>query len=380
MLRTSPTVVEIDLSALRSNFLELRQKIKPSLSILAVVKSDAYGHKASLVAPVLQEAGVDLFGVGTVDEGIRLREAGIKKPILILMGPLEAGPELLFEYHLTPVVENLEVARSLNKVAEKKGQKLSVHLKVDTGMTRLGVPCREWDSFWNDFKKLNFLQCEGILSHLAEAGDLDYTDFQRKNFQSVLQALAKSGDLPRWRHLANSVEAIEGAGEDRVNHPSNLVRLGLVLYGAYPIPRLKTKISLKPVLSLKTKIISLKKVPTGTSISYNRTFKAGRESLIGVLPLGYADGYTRILSNKASVLVHGKRAPVVGTICMDLCMVDLTEAGTVSVGDEVVVIGQQGSDEIRADELAAWAGTISYEIFCSLSPRLRSVTRINSPK
>lgn len=369
MSRTSPTVVEIDLSALRSNFSELRQKIKPSLSILAVVKSDAYGHKASLVAPLLQEAGVDLFGVGTVDEGIRLREAGIKKPTLVLLGSLEAEPELLFEYHLTPVVESLGIAQSLNKAAEKKGQKLSVHLKVDTGMTRLGVPFQEWDSFWNSFKKLGSLQCDGILSHLAEAGDVEYTAFQRQNFQSVLQALAKSGNLPRWRHLANSVEAIQGTGED-----FNLVRLGLVLYGAYPIPQLKEKVSLKPVLSLKTKIISLKKVPSGTWVSYNRTFKTRRESLIGVLPLGYADGYPRVLSNRASVLVRGKRVPVVGTICMDLCMIDLTEVSSASVCDEVVVIGRQGADEIRADELAAWAGTISYEIFCTLSPRLRSVT------
>ncbi|MBI1909057.1 MAG: alanine racemase [Deltaproteobacteria bacterium] len=366
MLRESPTFIEINLSALRHNFLELRHKIGPSLKIMAVVKSNAYGHGTTQVAPVLDEAGADFFGVGTVDEGIELREVGIAKPIVILLGLLDGRTEPFFEHRLTPVVENIRVAKLLGAAAKKKGQSLAIHLKVDTGMSRLGVPMDQWGGFWQEFSKIDSLRSEGLLSHLAEAGDPEFTAFQRENFSKILSDLEKCGVKPQWRHLANSIEAIEGEGRG-----CNLVRLGLVLYGAAPIPRLKEKIALKPVLSLKTRIISLKKLAPGTPVSYNRTFRTKRESRIGVLPLGYADGYPRIVSNKAFVLVRGQKVPVVGTVCMDLSMVDLTDCPSAEVGDEVVVIGRQGSEEISADDLAQWSETISYEIFCRLSPRLR---------
>ncbi|MDO8643371.1 MAG: alanine racemase, partial [bacterium] len=307
----------------------------------------------------------DRFAVGTLDEAVELREAGIQKPILILLGLLDGDPELLFEHHLTPVVYDLQTAQRLNLLAEKKKKILPIHLKIDTGMTRLGITPQDWPDFLKEFKNCPFLQVEGVLSHLAEAGDDDYTEFQRTHFEKMVSQLKEAGIKPAWFHLSNSIESLQP------NKKGNLVRLGIVLYGALPIRPLPQEVSLKPVMTVKTKIVSLKKVSAGTCVSYNRIFKTKRESRIGVLPIGYADGYPRLLSNKADLLVRGKRVPVLGTVCMDMMMIDLTDFPEVAVGEEVVVLGRQGDEEIRAEELAEKAQTIAYEIFTNFSTRLR---------
>lgn len=373
MTRESPTVVEIDLSALRANTLALKKRIPAGVKVLATVKSNAYGHGAVPVSRTLQTLGVDFFGVGTIDEGAELREAGIRKPILVLLGLIENGFERLLRYDLTPVLYDAESARRLNRFLEEKGRTLEVHLKIDTGMTRLGLLPNEAGRFFEELARLPRLKPAGLLSHLADADNDRFTEGQFARFRQVRDSFGKFFGGPVLVHLDNSLAAVDrravnGGGE------GEMVRLGIALYGAYPVPRQARAVPLKPVLTWKTRVAAVKQVPKGTVVSYLRTFRTRRESRIGILPVGYADGYRRDLSNRASALCRGRRVPVVGMVCMDMFMVDLT-AVRGETGDEVVLIGSQGSEEIRAEEVAKWAKTISYEIFCGISQRNRRIYR-----
>ncbi len=375
MKRVTPTIVEIDLEALRFNFRELRKKIPKNVKSLCVVKSNAYGHGAIMLSRVLQEEGADLFGTGTVDEATQLREAGIKRPILVLLGYLDHHFEALLRYQLTPVLYDLQTAERLNSFLAGQKKRLPVHLKVDTGMTRLGIWPSEVSFFCRRLKGLTHLEPAGLLTHLADAGDEKYTDKQETAFCEARKVFEEQ--FPGLLHLANSQAVIDGRIGTRASG-NWMVRLGIALYGAYPLERDRRLIDLKPVMHWKSRLITVKKVPAKTPVSYNRTFTTRRESLIGVIPVGYADGYPRLLSNKAEVLIHGKRVPLVGTICMDLMMADLTglpDAKKVKTGDEVVLLGRQGQEEIRAEEVARKAQTISYEIFCRIAERIPRVYR-----
>ncbi|HCJ66659.1 MAG TPA: alanine racemase [Elusimicrobia bacterium] len=412
-----PTWVEIDLNAFIHNFLVIKKKLHPvrnsvelteetkssgkeikgsdisnGVKILAVVKADAYGHGAiPLVRKFLQYGG-DYLGVSSIEEGIILRRAGIPIPILILgsIYPYETFPQI-FEYNLTPTVASLPVIEELNRLAknyQSVSGRLPVHLKIDTGMGRIGISPSLVSGLVKKIFNSNLI-LEGIYSHLASAAlDLEYTSLQIDILKKIKDELDKEGVIVPYYHIANSAAFLR--------HPEsweyfNLVRLGLLLYGLLPYKDARKDIEVKPVLSLKTKIVFLKKVPAGRKISYGGTFVTKRESWIATLPIGYADGYSRFLSNPCpsspgdfgrrggEVLVKGNRVPVIGRVTMDMIMVDLTDlisAGIpIEVGEEVVLIGEQGRGRITVEELAEKIGTISYEIVCGLSKRLPRVYR-----
>jgi alanine racemase len=365
-----PTVAEIDLSALGYNLDQIRNLLQGKAEILAIVKADAYGHGAGPIAHELASAGVRFFGVATAEEGIALRQAKITHPILILGGIYPGEFQKYLRNHLTPAIFDLDSAREIEKKAKKAISPFPVHLKIDTGMTRLGFAWDRWETALEFFKEAKFIQVEGLMTHLAVAesarpDDKAFTEEQIRRFQICLDQTLHAGISPRFMHVANS-SATTVWEKARLN----LVRPGLMLYGALPTSALGARISLKAVLSLKTKILSIKAVRGGESVSYGRTFICPKDSLIATLPIGYADGYSRRFSNRAEVLVKGRRARVAGVVCMDLTMIDVSEIQGAQVGDEVVLLGRQGSDEIYVSELARWAETIPYEIFCGISKRV----------
>ena len=365
--RGRPTVCFIDLKALGWNFRQIRSKVGPQVKVLSIVKANGYGHGATIIAKALAAEGSDAFGVATLEEGVELRQAGIRTPILVLAGAHADQVDQFFDNALTPVVHAPESLKELELAAHASKKTLTVHLKVDTGMGRLGFLAAEIDSWLPKIKKLKALKIEGVFSHFSQAETVEgrYTQQQLRIFQIVVERLRAEGIAPSLVHLANSAATI--------TLPAayfDMVRPGLMLYGIYPSPAMASQICLKPVLSWKTRIVQLKKVPAGSSISYGQTFVTKRESLIATLPVGYADGYPRLLSNRGEVLVGGKRAPVAGRVCMDLTMIDVTDIEKIQPGDEVVLLGHQGDAEISVDEMAAWANTISYEILTSISNRV----------
>ncbi|MGB7946039.1 MAG: alanine racemase [Candidatus Binatia bacterium] len=366
-----PTLCFVDLDALRWNFRQIRSKIGSQVKILSMVKANAYGHGAAAVAIALAAEGSDAFGVATLEEGVELRQANINAPILVLAGAYPEQIEQFFDLHLTPVVHDLESLKQLDAAVRSSKRKLRVHLKVDTGMGRLGLLAAEIDSWLPAIQRLNALEIEGVFSHFshAESVEGDYTRQQLRIFQHAIDRLRSGGIGPTVVHLANSAATITLPASY-----FDMVRPGLMLYGIYPSPTMANQISLKPVLSWTTRVLQIKKVPVGTSVSYGQTFITERKSHIATLPLGYADGYPRLLSNRGEVLVKGKKAPVVGRVCMDLTMIDVTDIREIRQGDEVVLLGRQGDAEISADEMAAWSNTISYEILTSIGAR---VTRIH---
>ncbi|MDY6856566.1 MAG: alanine racemase [Thermodesulfobacteriota bacterium] len=368
-----PTVAEIDLDAFRFNYIQIRNRVDINTRILAVVKADGYGHGALFLSKELEELGVDLLGVAICEEAIALRKAGIKIPIIILNGIFKGQVEETFEYKLTPVIYDLHTARSLSDRGKSLNRKIKVHVKIDTGMGRVGILPEGLRRFFTSLKTLSNIEIEGVLSHLSTASgdspeDKCFASLQIKRFEDSLKEIKKLGISPPLMHIANS-----SATTDMLPSSCNTVRPGLMLYGAYPCPRFADMIELKPVMRLKTEIAHIKRVSSGYGISYGRTFRTRTQSSIGTLPIGYADGYNRLLSNCGSVLIRGKKSPVVGSVCMDMIMVDVTDVPNVKEGDEVVLIGRQGDCEIAADDIAKKIGTISYEVFCNLSRRVPRV-------
>ena len=364
------TTAEVDLGALAHNYHQLRQLTHPTVKFLAVVKADAYGHGAIPISKKLEELGADFLGVATVQEGIELRNGGIKKPILVLSGVYQEEVEAALDYHLTPMLYRGDIAETLAAAARARDIKVPIHIKVDTGMGRIGVFFEEVPAFVNHVRKLENLEIEGIASHFSTADEksASYAEEQLRRFLQVIEEMKKLGVHPPFYHIANSAAV--------VNLPAaqfTVVRLGIMLYGSYPSASLRDKISLRQVMCWKSRIADLKKVPTGYPISYGRTFVTQRPSLIAAIPVGYADGYNRLLSNRGKVLVKGKRTPVVGRVCMDWTMVDVTDISGVEVGEEVVLMGGQLGDEITPEEIGEWIGTISYEILCSVGKRVQRI-------
>ncbi len=362
-----PTFCTVDLAALRWNFRQVRKKVGRKVQVLSVVKANGYGHGAREVAKALEHEGSDAFGVATLEEGVELREAGIRSPIVILAGFYPAQIDQLLRHRLIPVAIEPDGLRRLETLARKRGVSLGFHLKVDTGMGRIGFLASEIDSWLPELSRLRSLRLGGLFSHFSHAENVGgiYTQNQLKLFHGLVARLRSAGYYPPLVHLANSAAVIA--------LPSayfSMVRPGLMLYGIYPSPGMASQVALKPVLSWKTRVLQLKKIPKGSSISYGQTFVTRRESLIATLPVGYADGYPRLLSNRGAVLVRGKRAPIVGRVCMDLTMIDVTDIRGVQQGDEVVLLGNQGREKLSADEMALWAETISYEIITSISARV----------
>ncbi len=361
-----PTIAEVDLKALEYNYWQIRRRIPPGVKFLAVVKADAYGHGAVPVSLKLERLGAEYFGVAIPEEGVELRRGGVKAPVLVLGGIFGEEVDQVFRFRLTPVIFRKDSLEILSREAEKRGRKVKVHLKVDTGMGRLGVPLNLWHDFLKETKKFPQIEIEGILSHFSMADEeRDFTENQWRSFERAVAIAQEIGVSCQCLHMSSSAALAAFP-----NYSSRLVRPGIMLYGSYPSPGFRTLIKLKPVMTLKTRVHFLKRVPPGTRISYGGTFTTRRDSQVATLPIGYADGYSRCLSNQGEVLIHGKRAPVVGKVCMDFIMVDVTDISRVSVGDEVVLMGRQGKEKITSEEIADRTNSISYEVLCSIGKRV----------
>ena len=362
-----PVWVEIDLNAVRHNLAEIRRLVGPQVEIMAVVKAEAYGHGAVKIAQTALQSGATRLGVALPEEGIALRKAGINAPILVF-SPLQTDQaETMVRYDLTPTICMLEPAVALSRAATAAGKEVPFHVKLDTGMNRIGIPAQEGIVFIKKMQSLPGILFEGIFSHLATADERDkeYARYQMKTFNKIIVDLKNEGLLPPKVHLANSAGII-----DLPLAYYNLVRPGIILYGMYPSREVETdRIRLQPVFSLKTRVVFKKRVPQGTAVSYGRKYITPRETTIVTLPIGYADGLSRRLSGKAEVLISGKRFPIVGAICMDLCMVDVGDE-PVEIGQEVVLIGSQGSEKITAEEIGAYLETINYEVTCMINDRV----------
>ena len=358
-----PTWAEINLNNLEHNFKAVKSCLRKQTKILVTVKADAYGHGLIPVSKRLVVSGVDHLGVASIDEGIKLRKAGIKTPILLLGLILKKDIQPLFTYRLTPTICDKEMAVAINSKAVSLKKNIALHVKVDTGMGRIGVLHNDAFKLIKDISKLKHITVEGIFTHFAFADiNRKFTNYQINLFEKLVGDLKKSGILIPLVHVANSIGLI-----DYKDSHFTMVRPGLVIYGLHPKERLRIK--LKPVLSLKTRIIFVKKVPTGSGISYAGTYITKRPTTIVTLPIGYGDGYPRNLSNLASLLIGGRRFRIAGRICMDQIMVDVGNFKP-KIGDEVVLIGKQGKQQITAEELADLSGTISYEIVCGLGSRI----------
>ena len=372
LINQRPTWAEVSLSALTENYLRLKRHLAADGQVrplMAVVKANAYGHGATECARALEAVGADWFGVALVEEAVELRQAGIRSPMFCLGGFWRTQGELIVEHDLTPALFRMDLAEELNECAKAAGRVASFHLKVDTGMGRLGVQLSELAEFASALRSLNHINLDGVLTHFADADGLetDYTEGQISRFNKAVSILRELGFQPTWLHMANSA----GLHAYPEAH-GNLARAGAAMYGLVRdvlSPRLEP-LPLKPVLALKSRIVLLKTVPAGTSLGYGCTFTTARESRIATLPIGYADGFHRAHSNNGRVIVRGWFAPVVGRVSMDLTVLDVTDVPSVELGDEVVLLGAQQGLRISAEDLAAEVGTISYEILTSISGRV----------
>jgi alanine racemase len=366
-----PTVAEINLAALRYNYSIVAQRAPRGCGILAVVKADAYGHGFMDVALELESLGVTAYAVAFLAEGIQLRKSGIDRPILILGGIYPGQERKTVGFNLSTAVYTLDQARALDAAARKLYRKAKIHVKIDTGMGRLGIVHSEAEEFFRALKDLPNLEVEGIFSHFASADELDdagrqYTQQQVAFFTGALAAAHAAGFSPHYVHIANSAAALTLDLSF-----CNLIRPGITLYGVMPSADFQGMVALRPVMRLKSVVAMLKWVEPGTSISYGRHYTAGERRRIASVPIGYADGYCRSLTNRGEALVRGQRARVAGTVCMDWIMLDVTGIEGVAVGDEVTLLGPDPmGDCITAEELAEAAGTIPYEIFCGISKRV----------
>ena len=361
MQNIRPVWLEINLDAIAHNVRKIRQVVGKDTQIIAVVKANAYGHGAVEISKTLLENGVTMLGVGVIEEGVVLREAGIKAPILVCGLTKDDQLEPLVTYNLSATVCRLKTIQALSRIASKNKKKVPVHIKIDTGMGRLGIPSQDTLNFVKEIGKMKNIEIEGIFTHFAATNEED-GNYTRKQFEKYKKALL---ELERERinipvkHVANSTAILNSS-----RFHLNAVRPGIIVYGLFPSPRTKQIVQLRPAAEFKTKIIFLKEVSAGKSIGYGKTFATTRPTRIATLPVGYADGYSWLLSNKGEVLVRGQRAPIIGRICMDLCMIDVTHIGRVQIGDEVVLWGKQGSEMISAEEVAQKMGSIVYEVIC----------------
>jgi alanine racemase len=372
-----PTWAEINLDNLAFNFHSAKSFIGPDTKFMAVVKADAYGHGAIECAKRLEAEGVDWFGVALPEEGVELRKAGIRKLILCLGGFWDGQETVALSYGLTPEIYQTEKAAVLNSAAARRGTDVSIHVKIDTGMGRVGVRFDQVSDFADQLKAMSHLRLEGVMTHFAAADDLaqtDFTNLQIERFNTAVATFREKGFTPAYLDLANSPGAVA--------HPSsrsNLVRLGGILYGlgGDVLPGGIDKPELKPVMSLRTRIAHLKTVPAGETIGYGRTFTTDTESRIATIPIGYQDGYSRTLSNNGQAIIRGSYAPVVGRVSMDWTTLDVTGVEGSQLGDEVILIGTDNGLQIRAEDLARATNTISYEITCGINRRVPRLYKSN---
>jgi len=365
-----PTVAEISLDNLAFNFHSVREFVGEAVQFMAVVKADAYGHGADQCAARLESEGADWFAVATLEEGAELREARIAKPILVLGGFWPGQETALLNFDLTPIIFRLDQARSIAEVAGRQGATAKVHVKIDTGMGRVGVPLDDVSAFAVELSAIENLEVEGLMTHFAVADDLDATDFtnhQITAFETAVEMFLAHGHRPKYIDMANSPGAVV--------HPlsrAKMVRIGGLLYGlgGDVLPGGVPHPDLKPVMSIRSKIAQVKILKAGDTVGYGRTWVAKRDSVVATVPIGYHDGLPRSLSNKGHFLIKETRAPIIGRVSMDWTTVDVTGIPNAAVGDDVTIIGAEGEETIHAEDIATIADTISYEITCGISPRI----------
>lgn len=353
-----PTFLEVNIKKLIYNYKILKSLIGENVELLAVIKANAYGHGSFEIASNLEKEGVKFFGVATIEEGIFLREKGIKSKILILgsLFPFSSF-EYIYEYNLLPNISSFIMAEKLNNFCIEKKVILDIHIKVDTGMSRIGININSSFDEIQKISKLSNLKIKGVFSHIAKNDDINFTEKQINIFKKLKDDLSNLNI--DYFHIANTRTTIE----NKESH-FNMVRIGIGLYG------LIEEKNLESIMSLKTKIVFLKKVKKGTPISYDGTFITPFDSVIATIPIGYADGYSRLLSNQAVGIIKGKKVRQVGKICMDMCMFDVSNIDDVKIGDEVILIGKSGNLEITAKSLADKISTINYEIVSSFTNRV----------
>jgi alanine racemase len=364
-----PTYAEIDLAAIRHNIRQIRDVVGPAVKLVAVVKANAYGHGAVKVSLAALEAGADCLAVAIPEEGAELRGAGIAVPIFILGLTPPDQARLVVDYHLTAAVATMDCIRALSHAARDAGRRCRVMLKTDTGMGRIGIAPVQLEEFRQYIQASPCVELVGIFTHLAsaDAADKTYAEKQLAVFKAAVDRLASKTKLT-YISAANSAATI-----DLPQAYFNTVRAGIIIYGLPPSHEMHKTLDLRPAMQFKTRIAYIKEVSPGTSVSYGCTFTTERSTFLATLPVGYADGYSRHLSNKAAVLIGGKRRPVVGRVCMDQIIVDLGPDNDAVIGDEAILVGRQGKEEITLTELADLAGTINYELACAISPRVPRV-------
>lgn len=379
------TWAQIDLDAIKHNYLQIRNNISDKSMLLCVIKADAYGHGAVALAKEYERLGADWFAVSNLEEAFQLRNNGIKKPILILgYTPANMAYELS-KLNISQAVFSEEYANDLSNYAAKNNVKVKIHLKIDTGMSRIGFVFKNERENLETIKELRRvcnlenLITEGIFTHFAvadEAGkSIETTNGQFSAFSYICKILKDSGINIKIRHCSNSGGIL--------NYPQtnlDMVRAGIILYGLFPSNYVRNKLDLQPAMSLKTVISQVKTVPEGTAVSYGGTFVTQRKTKIATVPIGYADGYLRVLSSKASMLVNGKKAPVIGRICMDQAMLDITDIENINENTVVTVFGKDGDAEIKVEDIADIANTINYEILCLISKRIPRIYIKNGEK
>lgn len=370
-----PVWAEIDLDKIALNMKNIK-KLVNNKDVIAVIKADAYGHGALDIAPVLIENGASRFAVAVITEALELINGGIKCPIMILgYTPLEFGEDLI-NNNIEQTVYDLNYAKKLSEIAIKLGKTAKIHIALDTGMGRIGfIPNEESLKDVLEISKLKGIEIVGIFTHFSTSDEKDkeYTNMQFKKIKDFNEELIKNGLNIKIKHVSNS-----GAIIDLPETYLDAVRAGIILYGYYPSNEVKKEqLKIEPPLTLKTKVAHIKTLDKDMYVSYGRKFKTNRESIIATIPIGYADGYSRSLSGKAKVIINGKFANVVGRICMDQCMVDVTDIGDVKVGDEVILLGEDNGLKFNADDMAEIMETINYEVLCMLKHRVPRVYKSN---
>ena len=365
--RYRPTWIEVDLNAIKHNFLKIRKSVSKDTAILVPVKANAYGHGIFEVATELVASGVDYLGVGTTDEGVLLRKKGFKVGILMLGSIISLEIEAIVKYNITQAVGDIELARKINNYCKKYGKRQKVHIEIDIGMGRIGIWHEDAIDLIKAISKLKYIDVDGVFTHFSSADeDETLTNKQIDDFKRLIDKIEDNNLDIRYKHMANSTASI-----DYKRSHLNFIRPGLMVYGLYPKGvKSNSKIYLKPALSLKSRVVFIKEVPPGRRISYGGTYTTKSHTDVATIPIGYGDGLNRNLSNIGSVLINKKRAPIVGRICMDQIMVDLGKDSKVKIADEVVLIGSQGLKTISIEEIAETSKTIPYEVACWFDKRI----------
>ena len=365
-----PTRMEVSLENLKSNYRAMREWAGPRVQTIAVLKANAYGTGMIKAAGAFREAGAQRFSVAIPEEAFELRENGFNEPVLVMGPPAACAAQEMVRLDVAGACTDTGFAKAMSDAAVRQGKPARIHLKVDTGMGRIGFLPEEIPSVMDDILALPGLEIEGVFTHFATADELnlDYTRWQFRRFGDVLELMRARNVGVRLRHACNSAATLS-----LPEMHLDAVRPGVIMYGIWPSALVRKSVEIKPVVEVKTAVSCMRTLPAGSGISYGLRYMTRGEERIAVLPLGYNDGWTRLLNQKAEVLVHGQRAPVVGSICMDQCMVNVTHVPGVEVGDEVVLIGSQGGETITVEEVAAKIGTINYEIPGMFSRRVPRV-------